>query len=123
MGLLDRLKNTPGDPYDNVDVDAACTLVAAGALLLDVRSDSEWAAGHAHDAVHLELFKVAERGAHIAGDRHVVTACRSGGRSSVAAKVLAEQGVPVSNLRGGMSAWARSGQPVVKDSGRTGSVI
>jgi len=52
----------------------------------------------------------------------VVTVCRSGARSARAAALLARQGREVSNLSGGMHAWARAGLPVVARGGGPGRV-
>jgi rhodanese-related sulfurtransferase len=47
----------------------------------------------------------------------VVTVCRSGARSARAAALLARQSHEVSNLSGGMHAWARAGLPVARGGG------
>ena len=52
----------------------------------------------------------------------MVTVCRSGARSARAATMLARQGREVSNLAGGMRAWARAGLPVVARGGGAGRV-
>lgn len=107
-----------------VEVDpigASGLVVKSGATLLDVREDDEWAAGHAPGAVHVRLGEVDPRTFRPAVP--VVAVCRSGGRSGVAAKKLAEAGVSVYNLVGGMGAWQKSGQPVIRDDGTPGTVI
>ena len=96
-------------------------LRARGAVLLDVREDDEWRAGHAPDAVHVPLGSVGETAARFAG-QEVLTVCRSGARSGRAAKTLAAAGVDVHNVAGGMSAWASAGLPVVRDDGSPGRV-
>lgn len=45
-------------------------------------------------------------------DAQILTVCRSGARSSAAARLLAEQGFRVVNLRGGMMAWESAGYKV-----------
>ena len=52
----------------------------------------------------------------------MVTVCRSGHRSALAARMLAREGREVINLSGGMRAWARGGLPVVAAGGRAGRV-
>ena len=52
----------------------------------------------------------------------MVTVRRSGARSARAAAMLARQGREVSNLGGGMRAWARAGLPVVARGGGVGRV-
>lgn len=92
-----------------------------GAVLVDVREDSEWADGHAPDAVHLPLGRIGEAAGRFTG-QEVLTVCRSGARSGRAAKTLAAAGVDVHNVAGGMSAWASAGLPVIRDDGSPGRV-
>lgn len=80
-----------------------------GRLVLDVRSDAEWRAGHIAGATHLMLGDLPRRIAEVP-DQPVVTVCGSGYRSSIAASLLARGGVKdVSSMDGGMGAWARRG--------------
>ena len=107
---------------DEIDPGTAAELLdASGAVLLDVREDHEWAAGHAPGAVHLRLAEVITGG--FAPGKPVVAVCRSGMRSRKAASSLASSGVRVYNLSGGMNAWRAAGRPVVRDDGSTGSVV
>lgn len=103
------------------EVDAATAMerLAAGAVLVDVREDDEWAAGHAPGAVHMPLGALDREVSQFARDT-VLAVCRSGARSSHAAKVLRDAGVEV-EVAGGMSAWAATGLPVVRDDGSPGS--
>lgn len=98
-------------------------LQGKGAILLDVREDAEWQAGHAPKARHIPLSRLAGRMRDVPANRTVVTVCRSGARSSRAAALLAREGRDVVNLTGGMHAWARAGLPVVASGGRPGRVV
>ena len=102
------------DPRD-VNVAEALELVASGALLLDVREDSEWEAGRAPQATHVALNDVPDVLDDLPRDRVIVCVCRSGGRSSRAAKFLREQGLDAVNLEGGMLAWANEDVELVAD--------
>ena len=106
---------------NDVTPDEAAGLHEQGAVLLDVREDDEWAAGHAPGAVHVPLGQVSEAAARFDGQR-VLAVCRGGNRSAQAAEILVAAGVEVSNVAGGMSAWAASGLPVVRDDGAPGAV-
>jgi len=53
----------------------------------------------------------------------VLAICRSGNRSQKAAELLAARGVEVSNVSGGMRAWAAAGLPVHDNAGNDGQVI
>lgn len=109
-------------PVPEVDVEEASALAHSGALMLDVREQDEWDAGHMPAAHHLPLGEIA--GADLAefADRQVVAVCRSGNRSSKAARILAASGIDVVNLAGGMAAWDASGLPVVTDAGDSGEI-
>ena len=98
-------------------------LQARGAILLDVRDDAEWRAGHAPGARHIPLGRLPGRAGDLPPRRAVVTVCRSGARSAQAAVLLAREGREVMNLSGGMRAWARAGRPVVASGGRPGQVL
>ncbi|EHB53926.1 Rhodanese-like protein [Mycolicibacterium rhodesiae JS60] len=105
-----------------VDPTGAMALVdKSGAILLDVREDDEWTAGHAPGAVHVRLGDLDARSFEAMVP--IVAVCRSGGRSSAAASRLAAAGLTVYNLAGGMGAWQRSGRPVIRDDGAAGTVI
>lgn len=105
-----------------VDPTGAMGLVeGAGAVLLDVREDNEWSAGHAPGAFHVRLGDLDPGTFDTAAP--VVAVCRSGNRSGSAAKKLAAAGVTVYNLVGGMKAWREAGRPVIRDDGTVGTVI
>lgn len=106
---------------EEINVEQAEERRAAGAVLLDVREEDEWRAGHAPHAEHVPLGALAAAVDRFVG-RTVLTMCRSGGRSAKAAEVLAAAGVEVTNVAGGMTAWAAGGLPVVRDDGSPGDV-
>ncbi|PWJ52645.1 Rhodanese-related sulfurtransferase [Quadrisphaera granulorum] len=111
-------------PQPLVSARTAAGLVADGALLVDVREDDEWAAGHAPDAVHVPLGTITagQRPTRVPDGVDVVVVCRSGRRSAQAADRLAAAGVVVRDLDGGMQAWQDAGLPVRTDSGAPGTV-
>ena len=106
---------------DDVSPQDAAGLHEAGAVLLDVREDDEWAAGHAPNALHVPLAGVGDAASRFA-DQEVLAICRSGGRSAKAAETLAQAGIKVRNVAGGMNSWAEAGLPVVRDDGAPGAV-
>lgn len=97
--------------------------VRAERHLLDVREDEEWVAGHIAGSQHIPLGQLAARLDEVPRDRTVVTVCRSGHRSGVAAKGLVARGVAAENLEGGVIAWLRNGQPLVTPGGDGGRVL
>ena len=117
MGLMDLFAKVPA-----VDGATARSLVDEGAVLLDVRENSEWNAGHAPQAAHLPLGRIAEASKKVRAGKRVVVVCRSGNRSRSATKALLSMGYDAVNLSGGMHAWASAGGQVVDRSGRVGSL-
>jgi len=82
-------------------------------VLIDVRSASEWASGHAPKAIHIPLDEISGRMRDVPGNKPVVVVCASGNRSAMAATALAKNGfAPVFNFAGGMGAWRGAGLPV-----------
>ena len=106
-----------------VTPDEAAQRIEQGALLLDVREDDEWEAGHAPMAQHLPLGRLQAEHGDLPKDRPIVAVCRAGGRSERAAVALTGAGFDVVNLAGGMQAWAAAGQPVARGDGEVGTVI
>ncbi|MFG3283369.1 rhodanese-like domain-containing protein [Streptomyces sp. NPDC048111] len=94
------------------------------AVLLDVREQVEWRAGHAPGAVHVPLSRLVAGTAlpAAAEGRPLVVICRSGHRSQQAAKLLTERGLDAADVKGGMNAWASAGLPVVDDRGSRGRI-
>jgi rhodanese-related sulfurtransferase len=87
-----------------------------GALLLDVRSDGEWAEGHIEGAAYIPFASAdfTDQLAALPKDRPVLIYCASGGRSAKAMQALNAAGHPeVYNLLGGIRAWQGAGNPLV----------
>ena len=85
--------------------------------LIDVREESEYAAGHAAGAVHVGK-GVIERDIEVKVPdpaAPVVLYCGGGFRSALAADTLQQMGYTnVISMDGGYTAWAAKGQPVEK---------
>lgn len=89
-----------------------------GALLLDVRSPEEYAAGHLRGAVNLPHDRIAESIGELAPDKTapVILYCRSGRRAGTALDAMRAMGYEqVQNFGGLEDAQARLGLPVEKD--------
>ena len=65
-----------------------------GAMIVDVRTDREWHAGHLATAVHLPLQNISKDIHHIVDDKQqkIYLYCRSGNRSGKAVKILQSLG-------------------------------
>lgn len=88
-----------------------------GVLLVDVREDDEWTAGHAPEALHLRLSDLQARVGELPRDQDLYLICRGGARSAYAAQVLASQGWQTVNVADGMTGWAVAGRPMISETG------
>jgi rhodanese-related sulfurtransferase len=95
----------------------------ADAVLIDVREDDEWQAGHAPDAAHLPMSRFVERLGELPDADPLYVICRSGGRSGRVVAYLNQQGHPAVNVAGGMQSWAAGGRPMVAEHGGAPDVI
>ncbi|HML18229.1 MAG TPA: rhodanese-like domain-containing protein [Bryobacteraceae bacterium] len=88
-----------------------------GHLLIDVREDHEWAAGHAAGAIHLGKGIIEREIESKVPDKSatMVLYCGGGFRSALVADNLQKMGYqnPIS-LDGGWRAWNAAGLPVEK---------
>ncbi len=101
-----------------VDHIAAMQLINhKNALVLDVREQSEYDAGHILNGKLIPLGKLKERIGELEKyrERPLVVVCRSGQRSAVACGLLGKQGFAQAyNLSGGIIAWQKAGLPLEK---------
>jgi rhodanese-related sulfurtransferase len=99
----------------------------ADAVLLDVREDEEWDAGHIGGAVHVPMGRLPQQLQFDPGpltpDAPIVVVCKVGSRSAHVTAWLRRQGYDATNLEGGMFAWDRAGRPMQAVSGGTAHVI
>jgi hydroxyacylglutathione hydrolase len=74
--------------------------------LIDVRTPKEFREGHIDGAVNIPLGELPSRIADVPRGARIATMCEGGYRSSLAASILAHEGVAsVINIEGGMSAY------------------
>lgn len=96
------------------DVAGARERIANGAVLIDVREDNEYAAGHAAEAKHMGR-GIIERDivqTYPEKDTEIVLYCGGGYRSALAADMLQKMGYTnVLSMDGGWAAWKESGAP------------
>lgn len=101
------LASTPQMTADEL----AEALGEARVSVLDVRSASEWQAGHVPGVRNIPLGYLPERLTELPTSRPLVVYCQGGGRSAIAASVLQARGIGnVVNLIGGFGAWSRGGR-------------
>jgi len=74
--------------------------------ILDVRTAREWRAGHLPGSINIPVGELPERIAEVSRGTAVATICEGGYRSSLAASLLAREGLAdVANVTGGMAAY------------------
>jgi rhodanese-related sulfurtransferase len=87
-------------------------------LLVDVREESEWAAGHAAGAIHLGkgiIERDVEQRVPDTASR-LLCYCGGGFRSALVADNLQRMGYTnVASVAGGWRAWNEAGLPVARD--------
>jgi phage shock protein E len=72
-------------------------LVKNGAMIIDVRSQSEFKSGHIKGAVNIPLPEIANSLNKIPKNRVIITCCASGMRSGSAKGILKSKGYDVHN--------------------------
>jgi len=115
LELVERKKSQ----VKHIDIEEYKRLVAAGeaGTLVDIREESEWAAGHAAGATYLGKGVIERDIEAIAPDKsqRLVLYCGGGYRSVLSADSLQEMGyTDVISLDGGWRAWQEAGMPVEK---------
>ena len=103
-----------GHTVDSLDV-VKQSVEKDSAVLLDVREQSEWDAGHLANARLLPLSKLKESAsvddamADVPKDRPIYLHCRSGGRVLMFAELLRGKGYDIRPLKAGFSSLVEAG--------------
>jgi rhodanese-related sulfurtransferase len=97
-----------------VDVTTAASLLREGALLLDVREPFEIATCAVAGSTHVPMRQIPEALSDLPRDRLVLVLCHHGGRSLRVTQFLRANGfAQVSNVAGGIDAWAQQIDPTL----------
>ncbi|AQP45867.1 rhodanese-like domain-containing protein [Tessaracoccus flavus] len=117
MGMFDFL----GKRSTGLTIEETLMALSKGAVLIDVRTQAEYEAGHAPGARPVDPRSLhddpaeAIHGDDIFADRDsaVIVICDNGLRSSIAAAELRSKGLLAESVAGGLRAWAKDGNPVL----------
>jgi len=92
--------------HPQTDVETATTAVAAGqSLLIDVRTPTEFSAGHIPGAMNVPVDDLRSRLEKLPPGRPIVVYCQVGQRGYLATRILLQAGCDVMNLGGGYKTY------------------
>ena len=80
-------------------------------VLVDVRQQPEWRSGVVSGAQLIPLNELPRRLGELPNEKTVAFICRSGHRSTLAARQARRHGLDVESVTGGMTAWHKAGLP------------
>ncbi len=106
----------PVDQFESIDVDELYKRWSrhSSLLVVDVRRDDEWDAGHIPDSLHLHLGDLPQHIDEVPRDQPIAVICHSGYRASIGASILAATGRPVTAVTGGVADWIEREFPSIK---------
>ena len=116
MLLLPMFKASAGGVPNLTPAEAVNLINRSHAIVLDVRDDAEFAAGHIAEAKHIPLASLPERLAELKKykDKPVLVNCQRGSRASKACDILRKADfTQLHNLQGGLEAWSAAKLPLV----------
>ncbi len=104
--------------YAVLTADEAAQLIQnISPVVLDVRTVEEYKSGHLENSINIPVQNLQQRYTDLLQykDEDVFIYCATGNRSTVAAKILIDNGFTrIHNLRYGIFDWARKGYPVTQ---------
>ena len=102
-------ENDQGAVYVNITAEEAKRIMDTeeGYIILDVREQDEYDAGHIPGAILIPYTQIAEKANEMLPDKEqlILVYCRSGRRSKIAAEALAELGYTNIKEFGGILDW------------------
>lgn len=70
------------------------SMIANGAIVVDVRTEGEFAGGHLKNSVNIPLDKLSKNLSRLKKNKPIIVCCASGMRSSSARSILVSNGFP-----------------------------
>ena len=86
-------------------------LTSSGAIVIDVRTPEEFAAGHVTGAINIPIDELDDRLEDLKGYEAVVTICNRGNRASRGARQLTRAGIPNAGFLQ-LVEWKAAGHPI-----------
>lgn len=107
--------STPQEPFKRIKVEQAKAMVDRGdSLVVDVRRQDEWRAGHVKGAKHIPVDDVLARIEELPKDKNLLFICQAGVRSALACEMAAAMGLPqqrLFNIEEGTPVWIEKKLP------------
>ena len=104
-----------GEPYYRLSLDEAGEMYEGGeSVVIDVRRDDEYEAGHIKGAVFIPVDDVLARIDELPDDKNLLFICAQGVRSGLACEMAAARGFDTEklfNIEDGTEAWIEHGLP------------
>ncbi|ADE35674.1 rhodanese-like domain-containing protein [Methanohalophilus mahii] len=99
--------------YSDVSAEEALNLIEEqDVFILDVRTRSEYDAGHLEDSYLIPVSELKNRLDEVPRDTAILVYCRSGRRSVTASNILLDAGYcDVYNMEAGFNEWRSAGYP------------
>jgi rhodanese-related sulfurtransferase len=116
-GLLEVVDYQPANYREMTAAAAAAFAAREDPLVLDVRTPAEFQRGHLPNAVLIPVQELQRRIAELSAyrQRDILVYCATGSRSTVASKILIDQGFTrIANLRYGIVDWQQRNYPVTR---------
>jgi rhodanese-related sulfurtransferase len=118
MLIWPTLKKGAGGANNVKPAQAVMLINRSHAIVIDVRDDTEFAAGHITDAKNIPLAQLSDRLKELQRfkDKPILVNCQAGARSAKACAILLKNEFKeIHNLEGGINAWVEAKLPVIKN--------
>jgi rhodanese-related sulfurtransferase len=96
-----------------IEVQELCNSRNAGWVCVDVRSTTEFAAGHIPAAINIPMDEIESRIGDLRPESRTVLVCQAGKRAAMTRELLAGRVDDLYVLAGGTDAWKSAGLPLV----------
>ncbi len=118
IGYLAYVKGWIFPNFDSITPQAAYEKLQKDdkTLLIDVRTPEEYNEGHIEGSLLIPLDTLEANLPKLANskDRPLIVYCRSGARSAIASRLLADHGFKPLNVSGGINEWSAAKLPLAK---------
>ncbi len=110
-------RQDPGEPYYRLDSEEASRMLdeeKGGAVIVDVRRDDEWVAGHATGAIHIPIDDLLARIEELPQGKKLLFICAAGVRSGLACEMASAMGFQAEslyNVEDGTPTWIERNLP------------